>query len=267
MKLFVSWSRPLSKQHALCFRDWIGKVFQSVEPFMSDQDISLGAKGIPAIEAELDQIDFGVIFVTSENRDAPWIHYEAGALSRTVELPEARVIPVLIDIEIADLGASPLSGFQGCKASRDGVKRICNSINDALPKRLGDSDLKETFETWWPKLEECWSKLDSYRSTETVAVTLDTLDDRLKELTKLVVSLRGSERDQTNMLLSVLLERENPSSSQNALSSLIYEDAKSDYSKIFEFRKRLLHLDKSNRLRTKMNEDEGGEISDSKRNE
>lgn len=206
MKLFISWSKSLSKSHARCFRDWIGKVFQEVEPFMSDQDISLGRKGIPVIEEKLNAIDFGVVFVSSENIDAPWINYEAGALSRAVNLPESKVVPILIDVDISDLGTAPLSGFQGFKADKEGMLRLSRSINESLARQLQNSDMEEAFDTWWPKLESCWSKIPAAGSVEKPQPTLESLSSQIDDLTKIIVSLRNSERATSNALLELLLK-------------------------------------------------------------
>lgn len=250
MKLFISWSRPLSKAHALCFREWLPKVFQGVEAFMSDQDISLGQRGIPAIENQLDEIDFGVVFVTRENQDAPWIHYEAGALSRAVAAPESRVIPMLVDLSIGDLGASPLSGYQGKPTNRDGVFRLCRSVNECLERNLSDARLAETFDMWWPKLEECWGKIERGERASRPEATLDSIAGQVDELTKLVASLRNAERTQTRALQYLTWFTSPGTGGRNKLSNIETKNALSEYS---------LSADKLNRALTNISINEDGE--------
>lgn len=55
MKLFLSWSGEKSHKVALIFKEWIPSVIQLVK--------------------ELETSTFGIIFVTTENLEAPWIHF------------------------------------------------------------------------------------------------------------------------------------------------------------------------------------------------
>lgn len=50
---------------------------------MSAEDISAGMRWSPTIAGELAAADFGIIVVTRENVAAPWLQFEAGALSTT----------------------------------------------------------------------------------------------------------------------------------------------------------------------------------------
>ena len=176
---------------------------------MSDQDISLGQKGIPEIENRLDAIDFGVVFVTRENKEAPWIHYETGALSRAVNNPDSRVIPMLVDLSVGDLGASPLSGYQGKQIDKEGVYRACCSINECAPQSLAENVLEETFEMWWPKLQSCWDDIDLPMDEGKVEVSLSSVANQIEELTKLVAALRNAERTQTKVLEYVVSAERN----------------------------------------------------------
>lgn len=207
MKLFISWSKTVSRDYATCFRDWINRVIQDVQPFMSDQDIELGEKGISAIETKLDEIAFGIIFVTRENKDAPWIHYEAGALSRTVDSAPSRVVPLLIDLEIVDLGSSPLSNYQGKKLGREAVLSVCSQINKLTSNPLQENHLADSFEVWWPKLEACWSGIQVPEHSKK-DVTLEDISGSVEELTKLVISLRNSEQEQTRLARALSSERD-----------------------------------------------------------
>ena len=85
MNLFLSWSGPRSKHIAESLRNWIPKVLQAVKPWMSDQDISMGARWSPEITKKLEDSKVGVICLTPENQHNPWLMFEAGALSKTVD--------------------------------------------------------------------------------------------------------------------------------------------------------------------------------------
>ncbi|MCA3397781.1 MAG: hypothetical protein INF85_19360 [Roseomonas sp.] len=93
----------------------------------------------------------GVIIVTAESKHAPWLMFEAGAISKKVS--EASVCPILFGLKIADLDG-PLSQFQSVNFSKDDIERVVSTMNDKLADaRLDPSVLKTVFEKFWPDLE------------------------------------------------------------------------------------------------------------------
>ena len=92
MKVFLSWHGMLSKSVALALRDWLRDVIQSVEPFMSAEDIAPGVRWAANLSAELANTTFGIVCLTRENVAAPYINYEVGALSKAVD-DQTRVGP------------------------------------------------------------------------------------------------------------------------------------------------------------------------------
>ena len=137
MKIFISWSKELSHEYALAFRDWLPNVIQSADPFISSQDIGLGQRGIEEIETRLTAISFGILFVTQENHREPWLLYEAGALSRTLKDSGVRLVPMLVDVNRAQLTGSPISHFQNAeKLTKESVQKLCSTINEATEDPL-----------------------------------------------------------------------------------------------------------------------------------
>src|SRR5437868_11508525 len=59
MKVFISWSGPLSKAVAELLKDWIKCVLQATEPFLSSEDIDKGAQWSGALNDQLAATDFG----------------------------------------------------------------------------------------------------------------------------------------------------------------------------------------------------------------
>ena len=51
--------------------------------FMSD-DIAKGSRWFDAVEAQLAKADVGIVCITREGLRSGWIHFEAGALGRTI---------------------------------------------------------------------------------------------------------------------------------------------------------------------------------------
>ena len=153
MKVFISWSGKLSHQVACIFREWLPSVIQSITPYVSSEDIDKGARWSTDIAGELEESDFGIICVTGENVGAPWVNFEAGALSK--KLDKARVVPFLFDIKGSEV-QGPLLQFQSTIYEESDVYRMVETINDCLIEsdRLGEGQLKKTFGVWWPLLKE-----------------------------------------------------------------------------------------------------------------
>ncbi len=81
MKVFISWSGDESRQIAEALRDWLATLSESVEPYMSARDNEAGVRWNSVISGELERSDFGILCVTPTNLQAPWLLFEAGALS------------------------------------------------------------------------------------------------------------------------------------------------------------------------------------------
>lgn len=157
MKVFLSWSGSVSKQVAVILREWLPNVIQAIDPWMSSEDIGIGARWSSEIAKELLSTKAGIICVTPDNHNAPWLNFEAGALSKTVE--KEMVCPFLFDLKPSDL-TGPLIQFQAAEPNRADVFRLLASINEVTPKPLTDSKLAEAFTVWWLKLEEKLSKIE-----------------------------------------------------------------------------------------------------------
>ena len=151
MKVFISWSGQRSRQIAEILHGWFPKVIQAVDPYFSPEDIEKGSRWDSEISKELDGAQIGLLCLTPENLKAPWLLFEAGALSK--DLNKSRVCPILFDLEPTNI-EYPLARFQAAKFQRDEMFRVVNMINSGL----GESALKPrvlegVFEKWWPDLE------------------------------------------------------------------------------------------------------------------
>ena len=101
MKVFLSWSGHKSHQVALAFRDWLPSVIQSVTPYVSSEDIDKCARWSTDIAKELENSSFGILCVTKDNIEAPWLLFEAGALSKM--MGKSAVCPFLFDIKMSEI--------------------------------------------------------------------------------------------------------------------------------------------------------------------
>lgn len=150
MKVFVSWSGELSKKYASFLKNWLEQCIQSVEVFFSAEDIEKGETWHTKLSNELRDTNFGIVCLTSENVNAPWIHFEAGALSKMLD---SRVATLAINVNFSDI-KGPLSTFQATKLEKDDIFQLLQSINNSQEKALSEGKLKASFEAFWPNFEK-----------------------------------------------------------------------------------------------------------------
>src|SRR6266545_6835843 len=128
MKVFLGWSGDLSHEIALVLRQWLPRVIQTLKPFVSSEDISKGVRWTEDLARELEASSFGIVSVTRDNMSAPWLIFEAGALSNVVN---NRVAPFLVDIRLLDLDRhSPLLHFQTTLPEKEDVAKLIESLNE-----------------------------------------------------------------------------------------------------------------------------------------
>ncbi|CAM3500338.1 TIR domain-containing protein [Aquirufa ecclesiirivi] len=157
MKVFISWSGNKSHKVALVFREWFPSVIQSIEPYVSSEDIDKGARWSTDIAKELENSTFGILCVTKENMNAPWLSFEAGALSKTMD--KSFVSPFLFDIKRSEVNG-PILQFQSTIFQKEDIKKLLNTLNKACGENcITDGMLEKAFEVWYPTLEEELNKL------------------------------------------------------------------------------------------------------------
>lgn len=177
MKIFISWSSTRSKFVAETLRGWLPRVIQAVKPWMSNEDISTGSRWAGEIANELEASGFGIICVTPENQNNPWLLFETGALSKTII--QSFVCPYLYDMPTSEL-TGPLSQFQAAIANKEGTKKLIVSVNKALGESsIKENELDEIFEVWWPRLQE---RLSETPKLTDIAIPKRSTEDLIKEI-------------------------------------------------------------------------------------
>lgn len=164
MKVFISWSGNRSKKVALIFRDWLPTVIQAIEPFVSSEDIEKGARWNTDIAQELKDSSFGLICVTKDNLNSQWLNFEAGALSKTID--NTYVAPLLFDVKPSELKGSPISQFQATSFSKEDMKRLIETLNNATGSSLNPTRLDKAFELCYPDLEKSIKELQKTSTEE-----------------------------------------------------------------------------------------------------
>lgn len=158
MDVFLSWSGEQSKAVANELSSWISQVIQAVDPWISS-DIDKGARWSPEISSKLESSKVGIICLTRDNLNAPWILFEAGALSRT---KDGYVCTFLLGLEPTDI-RQPLGQFQHTIFEKTDIYLLISTINELVSKTGGkavpEKNLTSTFEIFWPCLESALNKI------------------------------------------------------------------------------------------------------------
>ena len=176
--VFLSWSGDESRQIAEAIGTLIPNVFQNVQTFVSSNDIDAGSNWFGMVSSKLACTEFGIICLTPDNLAKQWIHFEAGALAKSI-IDRAKVVPYLHGLSPSNL-SPPLSLFQSVNADKAGTLTLLSSLNDVRQQRFEQARLERIFEKWWP---ECEHKLTSIppvsRSTPAQRSERDLLDEVL----------------------------------------------------------------------------------------
>ncbi len=178
---------------AKALRDWIPLVLQSVTPWMSKSDIQAGERWQEALGGELESCDFGIICVTPENVDAPWVLFEAGALGKSME---GRVVPLLLGLDLQDI-SGPLAQFQAKKADHEGIEDVLRAINEASDQSVPEATIRQISAALWPEMQK---ELDAIPGEEPDAPPRRQTKEVLEELVVVVRNL-DMRVDQTVDLL------------------------------------------------------------------
>jgi hypothetical protein len=152
MRIFISWSGLRSKKVADYLYDWLRKLPLPIEPWVSGAAIEPGTRWTKELSDALDGTDFGILCLTPENQDEPWICFEAGALSKAIE--KAHVVPYLISMRPTEL-KHPLQQFHALQGNKEDTWRLISAIHRATGDQTRtEKDLIEVFDKWWPDLEQ-----------------------------------------------------------------------------------------------------------------
>lgn len=154
MKAFMSWSGEKSHEVALAFEEWIPCVIQAVEPWVSSKDIDRGSIWFNEILEQLKDTNFGIVFLTKDNQDKPWLLFESGALSKG--LTENRICTVLVDLNVRDIDSgSPFRHVNHTSLEKNSVLALVKTINKHLDSgQVPEKRLERSFNALWEELND-----------------------------------------------------------------------------------------------------------------
>lgn len=160
MNIFISWSGDRSRIVAEALHAWLPDVIQQVKPWFSANDIPKGSRWLLELLEQLEVSQFGILCITPENMNEPWVSFEAGALAKS--LASSSVFPYLLDLDPSDV-AGPLAQFQLTRADRDDTRKLLLDINRTFgDARLEERRLEGAFDRCWNELEKGLARARSF---------------------------------------------------------------------------------------------------------
>ena len=191
MNIFISWSGDRSHRVAKLLKTWIRDIIQASKPWISSTDISSGSVWFTEIINKLGETTQGIICLTKDNKDKPWILFEAGALAAS-GLNSTRVYTLLIDVNQEDI-KPPLALFNLTSPDEASMYKLIVDINSTLPAtlKLEQDTLNRGFNVHWPHFYAEFNKL----ITETAALTPAKVARTDKEiLSEILDTVRGLDK-------------------------------------------------------------------------
>ena len=151
MKVFISWSGKLSEDVASLLSEWLPNAVPGTKTWLSSKDIDKGAIWFSDIEKELKDTSVAVICLTRENKERPWVLFEAGALNKGLD--KSRVCPLLLDLEDKELDP-PLKAFNATKPNKKDMLTLCKTINrQNIGNVFPEPQLERFFNKFWRDFE------------------------------------------------------------------------------------------------------------------
>ena len=157
MRIFLSWSGHSSYQVADVLREWLPAVLPYARPWVSAEDIDKGARWANEIAIELSRSNFGIICIVPGNVNQAWLNFEAGAISKTLDV--GRVAPVLVGVDREEI-VGPLAQFQSTVFKMRDVRRLVKSINRSHTDPIDERQMLKTFDACWRSLEDAITAIE-----------------------------------------------------------------------------------------------------------
>lgn len=198
MRVFVSWSGKRSHEAAQGLRSLLEETFPDVvDVFVSDH-IDPGEAWARRLETELEQSEFGILCLTQENFEAPWLLFEAGAIAK--KFGSERVAPYLIDDLPTAFERSPLAQFQRAQANREDTLFLVKTINKSSGNPQSIEKLEKRFNGWWRDFEQTLQTIRAQPTPEgrqpdgrSDRVVLETILQKVENLAQSDRNAAGSE--------------------------------------------------------------------------
>jgi hypothetical protein len=182
LDLFISWSRPLSKEVALLFHELLPALLPGTKPWMSKLDIPKGKGWLKSILSQIGKSPFCIVCISHQNLHSSWIYYEAGGIALAMDDPN--ICPYLIDVDAAALSETPLGQVQCTVFEKEETWLLVREINRHLENAHDEDVLRGNFDSKWPAFKKKIDRLIAEHAAPEEKQTADTeeLSDNAKRL-------------------------------------------------------------------------------------
>jgi hypothetical protein len=190
LRIFISWSGDLSNEVAQQLKIFLQRVISGSVVWLSSEDISAGAFWHREIMTGLEDSRVGLIVLTRENVAKPWLHYEAGYLSKYINDGLGLVAPVLVRVSTSEI-VGPMTSLQSVELAEGPMYKLMQDINGKHSTPADSAVLKDLFEAFWPAL---MGKTDDAVGAHRTKVNLVKPFNNERTLTEILDTVRGLAR-------------------------------------------------------------------------
>lgn len=195
MRVFMSWSGERSRQVAELLKWWTRSVIQASRPWISTEDIDRGALWFSEINNGLNETAVGIVCLTKENKDRPWILFEAGALAKG--LTNTRVCTFLVDLEPKDI-KDPLAQFNHTFASEVEMRKLATTLNRGLGINALEPDvIVDACKAYWTDFKTRFDLIIA-NTDDVIPAVIRPQEDIMSEILEQVRSLNQRMRNLEN---------------------------------------------------------------------
>lgn len=152
MEVFISWSGETSRKLGEVLNNWIPVLLQSARPYYTPESIDKGKRWLTDILQKLSSSSLGIICLTADNLEKPWILFEAGALGS--KLDDSKVCPMVFGIPKSSV-KGPLTMFQITEFTESDFKKLIKSINNELGQnKVAESVIDKNFNAFFKQIDD-----------------------------------------------------------------------------------------------------------------
>ncbi|MEM6326361.1 MAG: toll/interleukin-1 receptor domain-containing protein [Bacteroidota bacterium] len=191
--VFISWSGARALRIARALAEHIEDLL-NVETFISP-NIPKGEEWNNAVHSAIRDCAAGVIIVTPENKEAPWLLYEAGAI-KTAQAGTGRTKTLFVGWQPADY-TGPLEAFQGTQTEREDFYQLLKDLNTSCGNVTTQDALSRRFERVWPTVEAVFRRAEAMESPAYISV--DKVNSDL--ISNLIDEMRSIREDIGNITI------------------------------------------------------------------
>jgi hypothetical protein len=194
-------------------------VFQRAVQVFISAEISPGENWVQCIQEELKEAQIGIVCLTHDNFQAPWLLFEAGAVA--IALGSHRgLVPYAVDVLPNEADRSPLAMFQRVPSDHDGTYRLVETLNKVRNDPEDPKNLQRYFDKWWPDLEATLNNLPAPMSDQAALEDRQILENILRKITVLLEMQKSSSELPSPELKHLLNLRDHPETKYKGRSIL-----------------------------------------------